>query len=492
MSCIYIIFGGYLNISKKVKIQNITYQICLELLQKPTFNNLSNCKSFFLSYIYRIKYFSMRRILILISILIATYPILSIGQEKVKEQTLIQEKLHKLEEKLDPEHRLEQESELEGEPILTVDQLIQEGIELHDEGEYEEAIDRYNAALELDSTLTVAIYELSLSYLELKDFENALVYSSMVIDSDDKNLWAGAYAVKSEALTEMEKVDEAIEILYQGLEIAGEDYLLNFNLAVNFFKKGDTDSTLKYVNRAIDFDKSHSGAFLLNAYALSDKGLWVHSVLSFQMFLLLEPDSKRSKNAFAEMLQLMQITQPDKPVERSFIQQQMFRNKPINDTIKYVPPLGIEYGLNRQLVFNTITTTIDSLKATSKIAKKENENEDEKDKGAQITEEVVKTEKAVNRVEDGEIEEVDEFKIFKTVNMEVMKLLEQESKGLKDGIFWTFYIPFFSRIAHSDYYDTFSRYISVSYYPESYKWWEENPEAAINFAVWFEKGDNNS
>jgi putative transport protein len=49
-------------------------------------------------------------------------------------------------------------------------ELIEEGVSLHDEGEYEEAIERYNEALELDSTLINAVYEMSLSYLALKEF----------------------------------------------------------------------------------------------------------------------------------------------------------------------------------------------------------------------------------------------------------------------------------------------------------------------------------
>lgn len=334
---------------------------------------------------------------------------------------------------------------------ISVQDIIQEGVELHDSGEYKEAIDKYNKALEMDSTSISAVYEMSLSYLALKDFENASLYSTQVINSDVETLLPGAYAVKSEALAEMDSVDKAIELLYEGLEKNGEDYLLNFNLAINFFKKGDIDKTLEFVKKAIDLDKSHSGAFLLNAYALNEKGLWVQSILSFQMFLLLEPDSKRSKNAFEEMLQTMRIEKADKPVERSFIQQQMSRKESTVQNVD-IPPLSIENGLNRNFVYNAITTTLDSLENLS--------------------------------------EEVDEFTVFKTVNMEIMKVLERESKGLKEGTFWTFYIPFFSHIAHSNYYDTFCRYISVSYFPESLEWWEQNPESAINFVIWFEKGDN--
>ena len=287
-----------------------------------------------------------------------------------------------------------------------VDALIKEGIELHDAGEYEEAIDRYNEALDLDSTHILAVYEISLSYLALKDFENAILYSTQVIDSNNEQLSSGAYAVKSESLAAMEKVDEAIELLHEGLEKNKNKSILHFNLALNYYKKGDTDKTLEHIKTAIDIDKTHSGAFLLNAYALKDKNMWVQSILSFQMFLLLEPDSKRSKNAFAEMLQIMQLREVEEPVERSFIQQQLMKNSSNNAMSKdELPALSIENGLNRNFVYHAITSTRDSLKLAS--------------------------------------EEVDDFILFKTVNMEIMKILERESKSSNEGILWTFYIPFF-------------------------------------------------
>ena len=332
-----------------------------------------------------------------------------------------------------------------------VEELIQEGIELHDAGEYEEAIDRYNEALEIDSTQMLAVYEISLSYLAMKDYENASLYSTQVIDSNNEQLSFGAYAVKSESLAGMDKVDDAIELLYEGLEKNGDKSILHFNLALNFFKKGDIDKTLEHIKTAIDIDRLHSGAFLLNAYALKDKGMWVQSILSFQMFLLLEPDSRRSKNAFAEMLQIMQLKDVEVPVERSFIQQQLFKNSLDNAVSQdKLPPLTIKDGLNRNFVYHAITSTKDSLKLES--------------------------------------EEVNEFELFKTVNLEVMKVLERESLNPNEGILWTFYIPFFSRISHSDYYEAYCRYISVSYYPESFEWWGNNTEAALNFIMWFENG----
>ena len=333
-----------------------------------------------------------------------------------------------------------------------VEELINEGVELHDAGEYEEAIDRYLEALEIDSTSVLANYELSLSYLALKDFENALEYSSWVIDSSNEQLCCGAYAVKSEALAGLDRVDEAIELLREGLEKRGDEYLLHFNMALNYYKKGNTDKTLEHLKRAIDLDKTHSGAFLLNAYSLNDKGLWIQSILSFQMFLLLEPDSRRSKNAFEEMLQTMWIKKVDEPIERSFTQLQMTRG----DTATTLHPgnsssLGSQSSLDQSSVYRVITSTIDSLKAVDA--------------------------------------NIDEFTLFKTVNKAFISELEKESLENKEGILWTFYVPFFSRISDSNYYETFCRYISVSYFPESFEWWQQNPDAAVNFVIWFEKGD---
>lgn len=338
-------------------------------------------------------------------------------------------------------------------PVQT---LIKEGIELHDSAQYVGAVEKFESALKLNPKSYLALYELSLSYLEMKEYDKALEYSTRVINSNDKSLLVGAYAVKSQALAESGKIDTAIEILKEGIEKNGESYMMHFNLALNYYKKNDIDKTIEHVNRAIELDKTYAGAFLLSAYAQRDKGMWIRSIYSFQMFLLLEPDSRRSRNAFAEMLQAMYIKPPtEEPVERSFIQMQLSKNNSGQSTERMVPPLSSSPVLNREYVYQAIKSTLDSLE----------------------------TENVKNDTFEGFM------KVNETILNSMNKDVENENENGNDG-FWSFYYPFFKSIWNSNYYEAFCRYVSASYYPESMQWWEENKKEAKNFINWFEKGED--
>jgi len=52
-----------------------------------------------------------------------------------------------------------------------VQTLIDEGVALHDQGQYQQAIDKYKEALKLDSNSVTAIYEMAFSYFSLKDYD---------------------------------------------------------------------------------------------------------------------------------------------------------------------------------------------------------------------------------------------------------------------------------------------------------------------------------
>jgi tetratricopeptide (TPR) repeat protein len=352
----------------------------------------------------------------------------------------------------------------QAEDTLSVQELIKKGIEHHDARDYKDAIEAYNEALKIDSTSISATYELALSYLAMRDYKNASAYSTKVINSKEKELLIGAYGVKSESLVETGKVDEAITLLEKALRELGNNYYLHFNLALNYYKKGDLDMTITHVDNALNLNKSQSGAYLLAAYALNDKEIWVQSILSFQIFLLMEPDSHRSKNAFEEMLQVMHVKKTtEEPVERSFIQKQLERHSKKDTsttTTKVTPPLDVYQDVNRELVYNAIESTLDSLNTS-------------------IEQDSIANDSTSTLL----------YNSFKEVTRNIFTVLSEENDGTKKGFIWSFHVPVITKILNSPYFDTYCRYISVAYFPESLEWWENNQESAAKFVRWFEKGD---
>ncbi len=344
--------------------------------------------------------------------------------------------------------------------------LIEKGIALHDERKYKEAIEVYNEALKIEPESMHTIYEMSLTYLALRDYKNASLLSTKVINSKNTDLLVGAYGVKSESLTELGKADEAISLLEEALRKNGDNYYLHFNLALIYFKKGNLNKTISQVDNALALNKSQSGAYLLSAYALRDLDIWVQSILSFHIFLMMEPDSHRSKNAFEEMLQLMQVKEITKePLERSFIQQQLQRKLPSKDTIEITTPtLTPIHGINRELIYNSIIQTKDSIKSLAQNSLE---------------------------VDSIPLDSIDTnlYTTFKEVTRTLFTVLSNENDGTKSDFIWNFHVPIVTKILNSAYFDTYCRYISVAYFPKSLEWWENNQENAAKFVRWFEKGD---
>lgn len=306
----------------------------------------------------------------------------------------------------------------------TSEKLIRKGISLHDKGRYKEAINYYQQALKANPTSISATYEMALTYLHMKEYNNALKYSTQVINANFRPLLVDAYCVKSSALANLNRLDDAIKLLHEGLTRCGNEYLLHYNLGLSYFKKRDNQSAIQHLQKAIELDTTHPGVFLLYAYALNDTDKWLESVMSFHFFLFLEPNTSRSKEAFGEMYDILMT---DLPADS--------------------PRLQPEDGIDRGAIYNYIN----SIK---------------------------------RRSEDPEFQ----FEFFKNASQRIFIQLDQMQNDSRKGLLWDFFVPIYSEILDSGYLNTYCRYISVSYFPTSLEWWNKNTAQVDKFISWFEDG----
>ncbi|NDW19368.1 tetratricopeptide repeat protein [Dysgonomonas sp. 216] len=309
---------------------------------------------------------------------------------------------------------------------VSSEKLIRRGVSLHDKGRYKDAINYYEQALKVNPTSMSATYEMSLSYLQLEDYNNALKYSTKVINANFQPLLVDAYSVKSSALAELNRIDDAIKLLNEALMRCGDEYILHYNLGLSYFKKKNMSSAILHLRKAIEIDTTHPSSYLLYAYALSDSDRWVQSFLAFHFFLLLEPNTDRSKDAFNEMYDMITVVQPDNS-----------------------PRLLSEEGIDRRKIYEFIQK---------------------------------------NKPQTNDSEE--QFKFFENVTKKIILTLNQLQDDSRRGLLWDFFVPTYSEIFASGYIDVYCRYVSVSYFPTSLDWWNNNSESVETFISWFEGGQN--
>lgn len=303
-----------------------------------------------------------------------------------------------------------------------LDSLVQQGIEYHDKGEYKKAIEKYEEALKIDANSSLVNYEISFSYLSLKDYKNAEKYSKIVIDANEGNQ-LHAYIVYGSALDMLGQPKKAIKAYEKALKNY-DHYLLHYNLAITQFNIGETEKALESAFRAIEKNLNHASSHLLISNIMEKKGSRIKTVLPLYFFLLVEPNSSRSKDAFETLLSYL--------------------NYGVNKSDDKVINVSIPINKSSDSDFEAAEMMI----SLSKASNYEKENSD-------------KT----------------EMELFAENNNSIFTVLGELKKDNK-GFWWDFYVPFFYKIALDENVKAYSYYIAQSSeYTEVIEWLQNNSEA---------------
>jgi tetratricopeptide (TPR) repeat protein len=140
-----------------------------------------------------------------------------------------------------------------------IERLVQVGIQYHDKGEYAEAIEVYKKALKIDPKSTLVNYELSLTYMYAGDNENVIKHSDVVIKQKKDHLLP-AYITKGSALDNLGKTTQSIKLFKEAIAEFGNNYLLYYNLGINYSKIHDNKNAELAFIEAITSKPNHASS----------------------------------------------------------------------------------------------------------------------------------------------------------------------------------------------------------------------------------------
>lgn len=308
--------------------------------------------------------------------------------------------------------------------------LVKEGIQYHDNGDYAKAIKTYEKALKIDPNSTLANYEISMSYFAKGDYKQAIKYSDMVLDQKKEYLLE-AYINKGSSLDLLGKTKEAIKLFEKAIKETKGDYLLYFNLALTHYKLNDLTSAEENVIKAILDKPSHSSSHLMLAMINEQLGNRIPALLASHYFLMLEPNSKRSQSAYA-ILQKNFVGNVSKDP-----------NKPNTINISLTP--------NGDEQFAAAELMLSMLEASKSIEENKNKTDDE---------------------------------LFIENTESFFKMMGELKKEKNKEIWWTFYATFYYDLAQSEHLATYCKFITQCKNENSRNWVNSHEEQVNSFVTW--------
>lgn len=175
--------------------------------------------------------------------------------------------------------------------------LIEEGVELHENELYIDAIRKYEEAMKINSRSLSAKYELAYTWYTLGNYEKSKELSKQVVDAFDQ-YWVDAVMLYGSSLDNLGKTKRALKLYETAVAKEPGHQLLRYNLALSYFEVGMFAEAEEHVVFSIGLNPGHSSSHLLLANTMLAMGERMKSMLALYYFLLIEQDTDRSLDAY--------------------------------------------------------------------------------------------------------------------------------------------------------------------------------------------------
>ena len=235
------------------------------------------------------------------------------------------------------------------------EKIISQGVELHDKGEYEKALELYNSVNRNDSSYLWALAEKTFTLTMLKRYDDVIKTCRLAL-SIEKPKEPMIYMNLASALDELDQKDSALKVYDEALKIFPMNSLLCYNKAITLQRLNRIDEAVEYYEKALIINPNHRSSHLRLGYIFADRGLYAQSMLSFFTFILISPTDSISLEVlsyldkmFSQKSALHDVTSDDQTYPDAF--------SDINMLIKNRLAMNSQYQLRVKTDFPVVRQT---------------------------------------------------------------------------------------------------------------------------------------
>lgn len=189
------------------------------------------------------------------------------------------------------------------EPTPAQENLIKQGIVLHDAKKYDEAIALYQKVLDENPDCVFAMYEMALSYYSKKDFVKTIEISMQGMKYNGTELPL-VYGMVANIWDDQGNPEKAIGLYKDGIKILEKvkdsDHHLSslyYNLGVTYFRQKDGPKAKDALKKAVEYNYSYASPHYLLAETFSVMRYKVPALLAAARLMSTENFSQRTQRA---------------------------------------------------------------------------------------------------------------------------------------------------------------------------------------------------
>lgn len=182
-------------------------------------------------------------------------------------------------------------------------EMISKGIKLHDDQDYEGALEFYEKVPRNDTNYVLALYERTHTLYTMKKYDEAIKLARLGLQFKTEYDY-NFYITLGNSLDDNEEHDEAIEVFDEGLKRFPNNHMIRFNKAVCLRKQEKTQEAVDELKKVLRSNPLHPGAHLVLGSICVLQGKIVEAMLALNTFILLEPNTERSRSAVGLLDQL--------------------------------------------------------------------------------------------------------------------------------------------------------------------------------------------
>lgn len=176
--------------------------------------------------------------------------------------------------------------------------LIKQGIALHNQGKYPEAIEKFKAALKTGPENAYANYELAFSLYASKKPAEAIPYLEKATKTDNAKLSVPAWCLLGSIYDEAHQTQKAIDAYDAGIKTDPDYPQIFYNKGIAYFRNQQYAEAEACAINAIKHDPKNASSQRMYALVAFHQNKRMNALLGFCSFLLLEPNTARSAEAY--------------------------------------------------------------------------------------------------------------------------------------------------------------------------------------------------